>query len=145
MTSKTYSGGCHCGAIVYRLHWPLPGDPPVRTCGCTFCVERGAVYAAHPEATLAVTIADGEKLGRYRFGTGTADFCFCARCGSYVFVLSTIDDRAYAGINVRTLREFPIPAKIEVRNFEGETEEGRLARRRRTWIGTVIIAGQPCA
>jgi hypothetical protein len=137
-------GSCHCGNIAYVLNWPLGGDIPVRRCACSFCRKQGAIYAAHRDAALAVTVAGGQGLSRYRFASKTADFCFCSKCGVFVLVTSKIDERLSAVVNVNTLHGFPLPAEVETRNFQGETVEDRMARRRNTWIADVAITiGQP--
>lgn len=134
-------GGCHCGTISYILHWPRGIEQPFRKCQCAFCTKNGPTYTAHPRAALSVTINDPKGLVRYRFGTETADFCFCARCGVMTHAISVIDGCKYGVVNANTLEDVSLPADIAVRNFEDETREARLERRSRTWIPSVEIIG----
>ena len=135
-------GKCHCGNIGYTLDWP--GDAaevPARACGCSFCVKHGAVWTSHAGAELVAAIRDDNLVSKYRFGTATADFYVCSRCGGSPFVISTIDDRAYAVVNVNTF-EGVDPALLVRRptNFDGEDTGSRLDRRKRNWIGTVRVS-----
>ena len=134
-------GKCHCGNIRFTVAWPaVDGKIPVRACGCTFCVKHGGVYTSHPEAQLAVTVADESRVNRYRFGTETADFYICASCGVVPVVTSVIEGNTYAVVNVNT---FEGVARGELdaspTDFDGETTESRLGRRQRGWIPNVTI------
>ena len=65
----------------------------------------------------------------------------CARCGAVPLVTSEIDDRLYAVINVNVLEGIdPSWLRRSPADFEGETLESRLARRKRNWIADVRIA-----
>jgi hypothetical protein len=137
-------GSCHCGNLRFELDWapPEPTDIPARACGCSFCLKHGGVWTSSPNGALRVAVQDATLHARYRFGTGTADFHVCRRCGAVPVVTSTIDARLYAVVNVncfddvdRTrLRPQPV-------SFETEDTAGRLARRARGWIGQVRFDG----
>jgi hypothetical protein len=132
-------GGCHCGNIGFDLEWTdAAARIPARACGCTFCSKHGGVWTSHPGARLAVRIADDALVSRYEFGTRTATFHVCARCGVPPLVTSTIDGRLYAVVNVNCLEDVD-PARLEraPASFEGETVDARLARRKRNWIAEV--------
>jgi hypothetical protein len=134
-------GKCHCGNISYVFDWP--GDQsqiPVRSCGCTFCVKHGGTYTSHRDATLESVIRDEASVSKYRFGTGTADFFVCSRCGALPFVTSEIQGRIFAVVNVNTFEGVDHSIlKRSAANFDGEDTESRLDRRRRTWIPDVSI------
>ena len=136
------SGRCHCGNIAFDLEWE--GDPPeipARACGCTFCQKHGGVWTSNPKSRLAVRVADASQVSKYEFGTRTAMFHVCARCGAVPLVTSEIDDRLYAVINVNVLEGIdPSWLRRSPADFEGETLESRLARRKRNWIADVRIA-----
>ncbi len=134
-------GGCHCGNIRYRFHSPLElGSIPVRACGCSFCTRIRGRHTSHPNGRLEATIQHGEDVHNYRFGTGTADFVICRRCGGAPYVLSRIEGHLYAVLNVNTLDGDPLGHVAPARSdFEGETTEARLARRKQKWIGEVHV------
>jgi len=140
---RRIAGGCHCGNIFFDFQLPEPGGAiPVRACGCTFRRKHGGVYTSHPEGRIDVRIKDAALVERYRFGTGTADFHICRMCGVVPFVTSRIDDALYAVVSVNSF-EGVEAAQFEqsASDFDGETVENRLARRRRNWIPEVVIGG----
>jgi hypothetical protein len=132
-------GACHCGNICFDLDWA--GDPnaiPARACGCTFCVKHGGVWTAHPGSSLEVAVRDGALVSRYEFGTKTATFHVCSRCGVVPVVTCSIDDRLYAVVNVNAFEDVDPSQLVRAGvSFDGEDVEARLARRRRNWIGDV--------
>lgn len=134
-------GRCHCGNVTYVFHWP--GDEsviPVRSCGCTFCVKHGGTYTSHRDAKLVAVIRDEASVSKYRFGTNTADFFVCSRCGTVPFVTSEIHGRIFAVVNVNTFEGVDRTIlKQSATDFDGEDTESRLDRRRRTWIPNVAI------
>ncbi len=134
-------GKCHCGNIRYTLHWPGDGsDLKARACGCSFCIKHGGVWTSHRDARLEAEVADAGLLSNYRFGTATADFHVCARCGVVPFVVSSIEGRDYAVVNVNTFEGIDVAALPKVpASFDGEGTGERLDRRQRNWIGTVQV------
>jgi hypothetical protein len=132
-------GGCHCGNVAFRLRWhPEPEAIPARACGCSFCTKHGGVWTSCPTGALEVGVVDAGMVSRYAFGTRTAAFHVCMRCGVVPFVTSTVDGTEYAVVNVNAFEGVdpallrPLPA-----SFDGESEADRLARRKRNWIGDV--------
>ena len=136
------NGKCHCGNIAFELEWE--GDPPeipARACGCTFCVKHGGVWTSNPKSSLAVTFRDAALVSKYAFGSRTATFHVCSRCGAVPLVTSEIAGRLYAVVNVNTLENVdPAWLRRGSANFDGEDVESRLARRSRNWIADVSIA-----
>jgi hypothetical protein len=133
-------GRCHCGNIAFDLDWPGAASAgiPARACGCSFCVKHGGVWTSNPAATLSVTVQDPDRVSRYAFGTRTATFHVCARCGGVPVATSEIDDRVYAVVNVNTFENVdPASLRRTAADFEGEDTESRLARRKRNWIADV--------
>jgi hypothetical protein len=132
-------GKCHCGNISFALAWePDPSEIPARACGCSFCTKHGGVWTSNPGGALEVVLEDPWLVSRYAFGTRTADFHVCVRCGIVPVVTSRIDERLYAVVSVNAfegveeslLRRAPA-------SFDGEGNDTRLARRKRNWIGNV--------
>ncbi len=134
-------GKCHCGVITFVLQWPGEGTTiPVRACSCTFCTKHGGVYTSHRDAELAAVLHDEALVSRYRFGTETADFYLCSRCGVVPFVTSAIEDNLYAVVNVNSFEDIdPSRFSRAVADFDGETTESRLDRRKRNWIPSVTV------
>ncbi len=138
---RPIKGACHCRNISYTLLFPASETPiPVRACSCSFCRKHGGVYTSHPHAKLDVRIADTGQLERYRFGSGTAEFLICRRCGAVPVVTSLIGDNCYGVVNVNTLENIDRAEFAEAAtDFEGEATGDRLARRQRNWIPDVVI------
>jgi len=132
-------GACHCGNLAFELDWPdAAAHIPARACGCTFCRKHGASWTSNPEARLRVIVQDPAQVERYNFGTRTADFHVCKRCGVPAVVTSRIDGHDYAVVNINTF-EGVDPATFDrsTSDFDGEATEDRLARRKSRWIATV--------
>jgi len=135
-------GQCHCGNIAFALDWKGdPGAIPARACDCTFCVKHGGVWTSHPGSRLSVVVADPGLVSKYVFGTRTATFHVCARCGAVPIVTSEIEGRVYAVVNVNALENVdPSALRRAAASFDGEAPDARLARRARNWIADVRIA-----
>jgi hypothetical protein len=112
----------------------------VRECGCTFCQKHAGSWTSHRDSELGVTIGDQSLVSIYNFGTKTADFYVCSVCGVVPFVLSEIDDRKFAVVNVNTFDN--IDDFVLVRSstdFDDEDVGSRLERRKRNWIANVRL------
>jgi hypothetical protein len=135
------NGRCHCGNIAFELGWnESPPKIPARACGCSFCVKHGGVWTSNPKSRLAVAIREPALVSKYAFGSRTAVFHVCARCGTVPLVTSEIANRLYAVVNVNALENIEESwLDRAAANFEGEDVESRLARRQRNWIADVRI------
>jgi hypothetical protein len=138
-------GACHCGTISFALTWePDPSEIQARACTCSFCVKHGGVWTSNPDGALAVAIADPALVTRYQFGTGTAEFHICARCGVVPVVTSRIDGQLHAVVSVNAFEGVdPTLLRRVTSNLDGEGLDSRLARRKRNWIPTVEIIERP--
>jgi len=132
-------GKCHCGNIAFSLAWePDPTEIRARACGCDFCTKPGGVWTAHPAGRLRISVGDPQLLSHYAFGTRTADFLVCARCGIVPVVTSRIDGRLYAVVSVNAFEDVSgTPILRAPADFDDEDEASRLARRKRNWIADV--------
>lgn len=128
-------GSCHCGNIRIAFDWPETGPTiPVRACGCALCRKHGAVWTSHPDGRFQLRVADDTRVTRYRFGTKTADFHLCATCGVVPVATCVIEGARYAVVNVNSFDDVDRAQFVAApRDFDGETTDARLARRRRSW------------
>ncbi len=135
------TGKCHCGNITFEMDWTgNESEIPARACGCSFCTQHGAVWTAHPDARLNVVIHDPSLVSKYAFGTRTAIFHICSKCGGVPFATSEIAGRIYAVVNVNTFENIdPSMLHKAAVNFDDESLENRLARRKQHWIAQVRI------
>jgi hypothetical protein len=138
-------GKCHCANITFALTWsPDPIVIPARACTCTFCVKHGGVWTSTPTGALRVAIEAPDQVSRYAFGTRTAEFHVCARCGVVPVVTSRIDDHLYAVVSVHAFEGVdPAMLQLASASFDGEDTGPRLARRRRNWIADVTFVAAP--
>ena len=140
------TGSCHCANISFALTWePEPSEIPARACTCSFCVKHGGVWTSCPTGSLEVTVRDPSLVSKYAFGTKTARFHICSKCGVVPLVTSRIDGRLYAVVSVNAFEGVePSLLRRASATFEGEGEGDRLARRKRNWIARVEYV-QPAA
>ena len=133
------TGSCHCRNISFVLDWqPAPIEIPARACTCSFCIRHGGVWTSHPAGSLRIIVREPSSVSRYSFGTKTADFHVCKRCGVVPVVTSRIEGRLFAVVSVNAFDDLdPALLRVASSTVEGENESTRLARRVRNWIGDV--------
>ena len=132
-------GSCHCGNISFLLTWePEPTEIPARACTCSFCTKHGGVWTSCSTGSLKVSIGNPSLVSKYAFGTETAEFHICSKCGIVPVVISRIEGHLYAVVSVNAFEGVePSLLRRASATFEGENEEARLARRKRNWISNV--------
>ena len=147
MPDLTYRGTCHCGAIRGTLVATKPAAKlQLRACQCGFCTRHGGLWTSYPAGVLRVTVQDPARLSAYSFGTGTALFHVCSRCGGVPVVSSRLDGRDYAVVSVTAFTNVDLALiRRASASFEGESREERLARRKRNWIGSVAFTAGAAA
>lgn len=140
-TIETIEGGCHCGAIRYEFALTRPSEPIlVRACGCNLCQKHRAVWTSDPDGAFRLILRDPLAANPYRFGTRTAEFHICRTCGVMPISTCLVGPRRYAVLNIHTFEGVDHGRMIERRtDFEGETSEARLERRRRTWTPEAAV------
>jgi hypothetical protein len=135
-----HHGGCHCGNLRLQLRLSqAPENTPLRACGCSFCRAHGTCTTSDPCGSVEVWGADWSLVEPYRFGSGTAEFLICRRCGVYVGAVCQTAAGARAVINTNCLDDRAAfvrhPAPVD---HDGETTEERLARRTANWTPATI-------
>ena len=92
-----------------------------------------------PDGSATLTI--GPDTHRYRFGTGTTDFLFCGKCGTYVGAVAELDGRTYATLNLNAFDDPRRDLIAEPVSYDGETAEQKAERRRRKWTPARLLEG----
>jgi len=135
-------GKCHCGNITFTLDWPEDQpEVPARACNCSFCIKHGGVWTSNPRAKLSVVLHQPDLVSKYVFGTETATFHVCTRCGTVPIVTSEIANHLYAVVNVNTFENFDESRlRRSTASFDGEDIDSRLARRCKNWIADVSFS-----
>jgi len=130
-----FAGGCHCGALAFEFSTARPPrDSRVVARMNSFCRAHAALSTSDPAGSIAFFERKPVSLHIYQFGTRSADFLICAHCGVYVGARMQSPSGRFAIINVRALK--PIPEGLQEAqpmNYEGESLEGRAARREQRW------------
>lgn len=134
------TGGCHCGSVRFEFRRTNPGAPiMVRACGCTLCQKHGAVWTSDPEGSFKLFVENPNLTNSYRFGTKSAEFHICQTCGVLPITTWSTDSQRFAVLNIRTFENVSAKRFEErVTNFDGETKEDRLARRKRSWTPELL-------
>lgn len=130
-----YTGGCHCGAIGFRLRTALPpAEWSIRACQCEFCRAHDALSMSDPKGELEFFAAREASLQRYRFALKTADFLLCRECGVYVGAMIEHDAGQFGIINTHALR----PRRADLGTvapirYDTEDTRSRVDRRIERW------------
>ncbi len=134
-------GACHCRNITFTLRWePDPTEFPARACDCSFCMKHGGVWTSYPAGVLEVIVQDAAQVSAYSHGTRTAEFQVCGTCGVCPVVTSRIDETLYAVVSVNAFENVDAGmVRRSATSFDGEQADDRLARRKRNWIGSVVV------
>lgn len=84
--------------------------------------------------------ADWSGAVKYRFGSRTADYFVCGRCGVYVGAVCETPAGTRAVINTLCLENRSAFVQVAVHpDYDGETVEVRLARRGVNWMPVTVF------
>ena len=78
---RTYEGGCHCGAVRFRV---VARTRDVIRCNCSICTSKGFVHLIVPPDDFEL-LRGAETLATYTFNTHVAQHRFCKVCGIHPF------------------------------------------------------------
>ena len=131
-----HSGGCHCGNIHVRLRLSKPPqETPLRACACAFCRAHMTRTVADMAGHFTLSADDWTLVEPYRFGSRTADYMVCRRCGVYVGAVCETAAGPRAVVNINCLAErAAFTQQPDATNYDGEAEATRLARRATHWM-----------
>jgi hypothetical protein len=137
---KKHQGGCHCGNLRLSLRLSqAPENTRLRACGCSFCRAHNTRTTSDPQGSVEIWAQDWTLVEPYRFGSDTAEFLICRRCGVYIGAVSETAVGTRAVINTTCLDDRAVftgqPVPVD---HDGEKTEDRLARRATVWTPTIL-------
>jgi hypothetical protein len=96
----SYEGGCHCGAVRFRV---MVEKYEAISCNCSICTKKGFLHLIVPAENF--TLLKGENsLTNYQFNTGKAKHLFCKNCGIHSFYRPRSHPDGFS-VNLRCLDE----------------------------------------
>ena len=116
------AGGCHCGAVRFRVR--APAELVVHECNCSMCARLAYLHLIVERADFELLAGEGE-LSEYRFNTGTARHLFCRRCGVKSFYVPRSHPDGIS-VNARCLDPGP-SCTVTVVPFDGRNWEAARA------------------
>lgn len=130
MTTHVLEGGCHCGAVRFRI---VLDSLVATSCNCSMCMKKGMVNIIVGAERFELLSGD-EVLSTYRFNTRTAQHCFCTICGIHPFSRPRSHPDDY-DVNGRCI-DGDILSRFEVCPFDGQHWEENVERLRAELLAT---------
>ncbi|MDY6936372.1 MAG: GFA family protein [Cyanobacteriota bacterium] len=122
--SHILEGGCHCGAVRFRIS--IDKYEAVE-CNCSICTKKGFLHLIVPPERF--TLLRGEQaLTTYTFNTKTAKHTFCSTCGMHPFYRPRSHPNDY-DVNVNCL-DGDVRSRFEIVPFDGAHWEENVAKLR---------------
>ncbi|MCB9597575.1 MAG: GFA family protein [Sandaracinaceae bacterium] len=118
--SAVYEGGCHCGAVRFRVR---VDEHVAIDCNCSICRKKGFLHLIVPPDAFEL-VSGEDALVDYRFNTGVARHRFCRTCGIHAFYTPRSHPDA-VDVNVHCL-DGDAAARFEVRPFDGDNWEANV-------------------
>jgi len=108
------AGGCHCGAVRFRV--------TVRAfeaidCNCSMCTKKGFLHLIVPPADFEL-LSGKDALATYTFNTHVAKHHFCKTCGIHPFYIARSHPNDF-DVNVRCLDDPRDIARFTIKPFDG--------------------------
>jgi len=115
---KTYSGGCHCGAVKYEVD--ADDNITAQDCNCSMCHRVGFLHLIVPASRFRL-LKGQDALTTYTFNTGVAKHLFCKHCGVKSFYVPRSNPDGFS-VNVRCLDNVEL-ADVIIEPFDGRNWE----------------------
>ncbi len=118
--SITYEGGCHCGAIRFRV---LVNEWRAIDCNCSICRKKGFLHLIVKQEQF-VLLKGEDKLTTYTFNTKIARHTFCSICGMHPFYRPRSHPDSI-DVNIRCLDGDKI-SDFTIESFDGQNWEENI-------------------
>ena len=122
--STKMEGGCHCGAMRYRVevtHRHALG------CNCSMCMRKGFLHLIVP-ADQFEELGEDDAYTTYTFGSETAKHYFCKTCGVTPYYVPRSHPDGFS-VNVRTLDDVVATGNLDawdIEPFDGQHWEDNV-------------------
>ena len=114
---RTYTGGCHCGAVRFEVTAALD---PVISCNCSICQKRGLLLIFAPPDRFKL-LSGADRLADYQFNKRVIHHLFCPDCGVEAFARGVgPDGKEMIALNVRCLDGVD-PDSLTLTPFDGRS------------------------
>ncbi len=123
-----HEGGCHCGAVRFRV---AVDRYEAIECNCSMCGKKGILHLIVPRDRFTL-LAGAEQLTTYRFNTGVAQHTFCRVCGIHPFYVPRSHPNDI-DVNIRCL-DGDTPSRFTITPFDGANWEEN--------VGTIRSKGE---
>ncbi len=120
-TVVVHTGGCHCGAVRFRIR--APRMVAVVECNCSVCRMTGYLHLFVERDAFELVSGD-DALTCYSFNTRAAQHLFCRHCGIKSFYVPRSHPDAYS-VNIRCLDPGTLRA-YTVSDFDGRNWESAI-------------------
>ena len=120
-TLETFEGGCHCGAVRFRV---VVDKYKVDECSCSICLKKGFLHLIVPSERFTL-LQGAEALTTYTFNTGVAKHTFCRICGIHSFYTPRSHPDGFS-VNLRCLDGDDILSRFEIVPFDGANWEQNI-------------------
>lgn len=118
MHKVVHTGGCHCGAVRFKVR--APARPSVQRCNCSMCAKTGFEHLIVP-ATDFTLLQGREQLSTYTFNTGVAKHLFCKVCGIKSFYVPRSNPDGFS-VSLRCLDAGTVE-QVDYEDFDGRNWE----------------------
>jgi hypothetical protein len=117
----THEGGCHCGAVRFRVQIERY---EATDCNCSICTKKGFLHLIVPPERFTL-LSGADALSTYRFNTGVAKHTFCRNCGIHPFYTPRSHPDC-VDMNVRCL-DGDVAERFQITPFDGRNWETSVA------------------
>jgi hypothetical protein len=113
---------------------------PLRSCACSFCRSHGTRTVSDRDGTVEIASTDWSLVERYRFGSATADYLVCRRCGVYIGAVCETSAGLRSVVNVNCLDDrAAFTQSPSSPDYDGEATDARLERRATNWMPAALV------
>lgn len=119
---ERHEGGCHCGAVRFRV---AVERYEALECNCSMCAKKANLHLIVPRDRFTL-LCGADALTTYRFNTGVAQHTFCKICGIHPFYTPRSHPDA-VDVNVRCLDGDAV-SRFRIASFDGKHWDASVAR-----------------